>query len=152
MLDIQVNIDKGVARLNKMPDAVRAALKAETNTLATELRDKARQNAGSFFQVRTGKFLKSIKKSVRTSTKSVIGKVYSKDPVAHLLERGVKPHDIAPKNAKALAFLGRYAEMIHHPGFRGHTIINAAYQEMKGEINEGLTKAVRAGVAADAAV
>jgi hypothetical protein len=149
MLDIQVKIDKGIARLGKMPDSVRAALKVETNALATELRDKARANAGSFFQVRTGKFLKSIKKSVRTSQKSVIGKVYSKDKVAHLLERGVKPHDIRPKNAKALAFLGVYAEMIHHPGFRGHTIINAAYQDMKSEINEGLAKAVRDGVAAD---
>jgi hypothetical protein len=150
MLDIQVKIDKGIARLHKMPDAVRQSLKKEANILATELRDKSRENASSFFQVRTGRFLKSIKKSVRSSQTSVIGKVFSKSPVAHLLERGVKPHDITPKNAKALAFLGGFAKTIHHPGFQGKTIINAAFQEMKGQINEGLTKAVRDGVAVDA--
>lgn len=140
--DVAIKIDRAITRLEKLPDDVRAALKEEINGLATTLRARSQANAATFFHVRSGEFQRSIKKSVRSSKTSVVGKVFSRSPVAHLLERGVKPHDIRPKNAKALAFLGRFAEVIHHPGFQGHTIINAAFQDMKAEITEGIGNAV----------
>lgn len=146
MFDLTVKIDRALLRMGKMPDSIRNALKAEVDALATKVRDKAKANAGTFFQVRTGKYLKSIKKSVRSNKTSVIGKVFSNDPVAHLLEKGVKPHDIRAKNVKALAFLGgTFAVEVHHPGFRGHTVINSAFQDMVGEIQTGLDQAVKDG-------
>lgn len=151
MYDVTVNVDRALARLGRMPDAIRASLKSEINTLSVDLRDKSRGLAGALFQVRSGKFVKSIKKSVRSSKTAVLGKVYSSDPVAHLLERGVRPHDIRPKQGtKALAFMGRFGEVVHHPGFKGHTIINAAYQGMKDDITAGIIQAVKDGVKIDA--
>lgn len=152
MLDIKVDVDRGIARLGKMPDEVRAALKGEANTLATELRDKAKGYAGSLFQVRSGKFQASIKKSVRSTPTRVTGKVSSNDPVAHLLEVGARPHDIVPKSAHALELAagGAFATVVHHPGFQGHAIISRAFQEMRGDITDGLMKAVREGLAAGA--
>lgn len=149
MYDITVKIDRALLRLGKMPDEVRASLKAEADVLATKLRDKSKDKFSEFFQSRTGAFLKSIKKSVRSNKNGVVGKVFSRSKVAHLLERGTRPHDIRSKNAKALAFLGgKFAEVVHHPGIRGHTIINAAFQDMQDEIRSGLSRAVKDGTAA----
>lgn len=149
MFDLTVKIDRAQARMGKLPDEVRASLKAEANDLAIRLRDRAKQTFSGFFTERTGATLKSIKKSVRSSQKSVTGRVFSASPVMKILERGARPHDIRPRNAKALELIGgRFAEAVHHPGFRGHTIINAAFQEMKGEINDGLRQAVKDGIAA----
>jgi hypothetical protein len=157
MLDASVKIDRGLLRLGKLPDEVRAALKTEANELATKLRDNAKSKFGQFFTARSGAYLKSIKKSVRTSKTGVTGKVYSKDPTAHFLEKGTRPHEITIRNAKALAFIGSGGAQVdvasvQHPGMKGHTIINSAFAEMKPEIREGLAKAVSAGtLAADAA-
>lgn len=157
MFDLTVKIDRATLRLGKLPDEVRAALKTEANELATRLRDNAKSKFGQFFTARSGGYLKSIKKSVRTSKTSVVGKVYSKSPVAHFLEKGTKPHLITVRNAKALAFIGAGGAQVdvvsvQHPGMQGHTIINSAFAEMKGEIREGLAKAVTDGAkAADAA-
>lgn len=150
MFDITVKIDRALLRMGKMPDAVRASLKAEMNILVTALRDKAKANAGTFFQVRTGAYQKSIKKSVRTSQTKITGKVFSKSPVAHLLETGVRPHDIRAKNVKALAFLGgTFAVEVHHPGLQGHSVIGSALMEMKSKIYDGLGEAVKDGIKAE---
>src|SRR5262249_19960718 len=107
MFDVKVNIDKGVARLGKLPDQVRDALRNEARELATELQSRAKSNAGEYFHVRTGRYQRSIRKSVRTNAKGVVGKVFSKSPVAHILEKGaVRPaHEIAAKNVRALHFI-----------------------------------------------
>lgn len=144
--DIRVKIDRAELRLGKLPDDFRAALRAEIDAKAVAIRDDAKNKAGEFFHVRSGRFVNSIRKSVRSSKTQVVGKVFSKNPVAHLLERGVKPHDIKPKNARALRFFGFklvFSEGVHHPGFRGHTIINAAFNEMKAQLRDGMATAVQ---------
>lgn len=151
MFDVTVKVDRALLRMGKLPDSIRASLKAEVDALATEVRDKAKSNAGTFFQVRTGAYQNSIKKSVRSSKTGVVGKVFSRNPVAHLLERGVKAHDIRAKNVKALAFLGgKFAIEVHHPGFAGHTVINSAFQDMVGDIRTGLDRAVKDGARVEA--
>lgn len=152
-LDLQVRLDRALLRLNKLPDAVRAALKVEATALATKLQAKAKDKFSEFFQERSGRYLKSIKKSVRVNKKGVVGKVYSKgDPVAHFLEKGTKPHIIEPKNAAVLFYLGQAFKVVHHPGMQGHSIINAAFQEMKPEIRDGLASAVQSGLVEGAPV
>jgi hypothetical protein len=155
-LDFKVDITPAMLRLGKLPDEVRNALKAELNVLATKVRDKAKENAATMFQVRTGHYLASIRKSVRASKTSVVARVYSNDPKAHLLERGVKPHDIRAVNATELAFLSffglsKFAKMVHHPGMQGHAVISTAFFDVLGEIEVDLTEAVQRAAKENAA-
>lgn len=147
-LDFGVDIDRATLRLGRLPEDVRDALKAELNVLATKVLDRTKQNAASMFHVRTGRYLASIKKSVRASATSVIARVYSNDPKAHLLERGTKPHDIRAVNATELAFfsffgLSEFAKMVHHPGMEGHAVFSDAFFATLGEIQSGVTEAVK---------
>ena len=160
MFDVTVKIDRGVARLKKLPDQVRAELRTEARALATDLQSAAKANAGEYFHVVTGRYQRSIRRSVRSNSKGVVGKVYSKSPLAHILEKGaVRPaHQEIAKNVKALAFIGsggaqQFAASVMNPGSRveGHAVINDAFQEMKGRIREGLQQAVARGTAASQA-
>lgn len=153
MISIEVKIDKAQTRLGKLPDDLRAALKAEANDLATKLRDKVRENFTGFFRSRSGELIKNLKKSVRSNKKSVTAKVFFKHDgyIAHILEVGAKPHKIEVKNAKALAFLASggepgYAVVVNHPGFGGHSFFSAAWEAMKPEIRQGMEAAVRSGI------
>src|ERR1700728_800462 len=105
--------------------------------------------SGDLLQVRTGKFVRSIKAGIRTGKTSVTGRVYSNDPRAQLFEFGgtTPPHDIAPKNAKALLLQMRggtvFAASVHHPGgkYEARNIIHSAFDEMKAEIVDSLERA-----------
>lgn len=147
-LDFKVDIDPALKRLGKLPDEFRAAVKAELNVLATKVLGRVKENAQTMFQVRSGRYLKSIRKSVRSSKNSVVARVYSNDPKAHLLERGVKPHDIRAVNATELAFLSyfgaqSFARMVKHPGMEGHAVFSDAFFDTLSEIETGLTAAVK---------
>ena len=146
MLDVKVNVDRSLLRLGKLPGDMRQSLKTETQSLSVELQKKSKDKASSLFRVITGKIVKSIRRTVRATDTSVTGRVYSKHPIFRILERGAKPHDIRPKKAKTLLFFGVHREGVRHPGFRGRTLINAAFQEMKPAIRDRLEAAVK-GVA-----
>lgn len=151
-LDFRVDIDKAMLKLGRIPDDVRDALKAELSDLAGQVRDKAKSNASTMFQVRSGTYVNSIAKSVRAGKTSVIARVYSNDPVAHLLERGVRPHDIRPVNATELAFLSyfgaqSFAKMVHHPGFQGHAVFSDAFFDTIDEIRTGVAAAAKQAAA-----
>jgi hypothetical protein len=155
-LDFKVDITPAMLRLGKLPNDVRNALKAELNVLAIKVRDKAKENAASLFQVRSGHYLASIKKSVRSTKTSVVARVYSNDPKAHLLEKGVRPHDIRAVNATELAFLSffgaqSFARMVHHPGMQGHAVFGNAFFDVLGEIKVDLTEAVQKATKENAA-
>ena len=85
-----------------------------------------------------------------TGKNSITGRVYSKDVRAHLFEFGgtTPPHDIEPKNARALLLQMRggnvFAASVHHPGgvYEARNIIHSAFDEMRAEIVESLEKAV----------
>jgi hypothetical protein len=155
-LDFRVEITPAMLRLGRLPDDVRNALKAELNVLATKVRDRAKENAASMFQVRTGHYLASIKKSVRSTKTSVVARVYSNDPKAHLLEKGVRPHDIRAVNATELAFLSffgaeTFARMVRHPGMIGHAVFSDAFFSTLGEIKTDLTESVQQAARANEA-
>ena len=108
---------------------------------------RAKENAQTMFQVRSGRYLKSIRKSVRSSQNSVVARVYSNDPKAHLLERGVKPHEIRAVNATELAFFSflglTFRRVVKHPGMEGHAVFSTAFFDTLSEIETGLTTAVK---------
>ncbi len=149
--DVQVDASRANLRLEEMSPEVRDALIVAVTLAAGELEGSARSKAsGDLLQVRTGKFVKSIKAGVSTGKNSITGRVYSKDVRAHLFEFGgtTPPHDIEPKNAKALLLQMRggnvFAASVHHPGgvYEARNIIHSAFDEMRAEIVENLEKAV----------
>jgi hypothetical protein len=159
MFDITVRIDKGAARLGRLPDDIRAALREEARQQAIALQAAAKANAGSYFQVRTGRYQRSIRRSVRSNAKGVVGKVFSKSPIAHILEEGAVrgAHEELPKNVQALNFVmggsSVYAARVLNPGSRvtGRAVINNAFQDRKDQIREGLRGAVTRTTAASQA-
>lgn len=151
MFNVQVDASRANLRLEEMPEEVRDALIVAVTLAAGELEGAAQSKAsGDLLQVRTGKFVRSIKAGVRTGKNSVTGRVYSNDVRAHLFEFGgtTPPHEIAPKNAKALLLQMRggtvFATSVHHPGSRyeARNIIHSAFDEMKSAIVEDLERAV----------
>ena len=85
--DVQVDASRAALRLEEMSPEVRDALIVAVTLAAGELEGSARSKAsGDLLQVRTGKFVKSIKAGVRTSGNRITGRVYSKDPRAGLFE------------------------------------------------------------------
>jgi hypothetical protein len=155
MADIEVDASKLNLRLDKLAPAVHDALLVAVTLDAGELQGRAVSKAsGDLLQVRSGKFVKSIKVSVRQSATRVTGRVYSRDPRAGLFEYGgtTRPHEIVAKNAHALLLQmrggTRFAAKVQHPGgkYAARDIIHSAFDEMKGDIAGDLTDAVRSAL------
>lgn len=79
--------------------------------------------------VRTGKLKQSIAIKV-DAHKVTIG---PNTDYAAYVEFGTKPHEIRPKNKKALSWIGpngrRYAKVVHHPGTRPNPFVRNAFND-----------------------
>ncbi len=154
--DVALDADKAKQHLQRLPDAVRAELVTEAEFLDGELVARARLLAsGDLVNVRSGRYVRSIKGRV-TSTRTVVtGKAYSRAPEAHLIETGAVrgPRDILPNAAQAMTFvLGGhrvFAKRVHHPGsvMRGRYVLHTALDEMRVEIISGMRAAMNRGLA-----
>jgi hypothetical protein len=153
--DIEVDASKANLRLEAMPPAVHDALVVAVTLAAGELEGRAQSKAsGDLLQVRTGRFVKSIKASVSARANSVTGRVYSRDRRAALFEYGGRTpaHEIEPKRAKALLVRMRsgtvFAARVQHPGgaYSARNIIHSAFEEMRPEIIGDLEEAARGAV------
>lgn len=153
MLRIDINTEVGEARLKRMPDAVRDALKEKELHLAHILVAKAQGAAPRL----TGKLAASIKESVRASEKSVTARVYVSGKArkyAHAQEFGAKTraHEIFASKAAALAFVfgGEpvFAKSVMNPGavIPAHPFLTSSFKSMQAEIRSGLIDAVRLGL------
>lgn len=171
-MSIKVFVDtkKVKLRFDRLPEESLDRLEVEAQDLERELVQKAEGLAsGAVLQVRSGKYVAAIKGLVRRSKSGVYGKVGSRDPRAALFEYGGKtgPHDIEPRNAKALMFsLGGasalFAAVVHHPGgdygrqqmggagSRGkYSVIFTAFDQMRADIFTRLYGAVEQAVEAE---
>lgn len=159
MLSVQLSGDRElITRLQSMPEAVRNALLRKVTVLTIELQKKIRTEklSGQVLNKRTGALQSSIFREVISTATSVEGKVAAgKDvPYAAIHEYGgtTKPHVIAPKNAQALHFFmnGKeiFAKSVNHPGSKMpmRSYMRSALGEMRVEIVEGMTEAVKEGM------
>lgn len=108
---------KGLAQLKTFLDQLPAKL--QKNVLRGALRagaavmlPVARQNIHSV----SGRLAKSLKTGSRVQGDKVIGRLYTRDPVAHLVEYGTKAHTITAKNRKGLSVGGLFFQSVEHPG------------------------------------
>lgn len=155
--EIVVDSSRMNIRLGKLEPAVHDALVVAVTIDAGELLGEMQSLAsGDLVQVRTGKFLKSFKASVRQRQNRVSATVGTKSPLAHILEGGAKipAHDIVPSKARALLFMARaggqtFAAKVRSPGgtIGARRIVETAFDNMKDYIREDLMDAAHTGAA-----
>jgi hypothetical protein len=147
---VEIKHDRLDVRLGKVEPGVLKALRGTIETLDAELVNAAKALA----PVRSGKYRESIKGSVRSSRNSVVGKVYSNSPLAHIEESGahIPAHDILPKIEHALHFGGSagdvFAARVHSPGavLPAKHVIEGAFENMQGQIRSEIEQAARAAL------
>ena len=152
-LNVTVDDDRAIARLERVGPDARAALKDELKDLADAIASDARaraQNHIRYFGAKApGSYVESIAGGVAERDSAVIGYVRSGHPLAHLLELGTKAHDILPDAAKALAFQGPaglvFAQRVHSPGMKPYPAILPAFEAARDEIEGALEQAVKGG-------
>jgi len=156
---VQVSGDEAlIARINSMGGKVRSNLVAEVTTLALRLQKYIRTEklSGQVLNKKTGALQSSVFQEVNVTSHGVIATVGAgKDvPYAAIHEFGgvTKPHDILPKNAKALHFYigGKevFAKVVHHPGSKmpERSYIRSSLADLKQEIISGMKDAVTKGL------
>lgn len=160
MADPIVSVQIDSSRLNlkldaltpEVRDSLLATIFIETGILAGRVQARAEER----LQMRTGKFLRSIKPWAKARGENqVYGGVEIRDPTANLFEWGgtTPPHEITPDTAKALLLNMRggkvFAKRVQHPGgkYEARTILHTPFGEMKPEIEDALIKAVDTAVA-----
>lgn len=159
MLSIQLSGDEElIARFKQMPERVHKALIRKITALSIALQNKIRTEKldGQVLNKRTGALQSSIHRQVTDTATAVVAKVSAgKDvPYAAIHEYGgqTKPHIIVPKNAEALHFYigGKevFAKSVNHPGSKmpERSYMRSSLSEMRIEIIEGMTDAVREGM------
>lgn len=147
---VDIETSKIEAKLDAIPPAVHDALVIAVTLDAGEVQGAAQSLAsGDLLQVRTGKFVKSIKSGVKQNKNSVTGRVYSRDVRAGLFEWGghTPPHLIEPSSKLALLFDMRggkvFARRVNFPGgtYTARQIIHTALDEFRDTIADDLRTA-----------
>lgn len=144
-----------IARLQKMPGAVQAALKIKVTQLALQLENyvKTRKLNGQVLNRISGRLARSIANKVFATANEVIARVFSSGDVkyAGIHEFGGKtsPHIIEPKKASVLAFAGAggamvFARRVNHPGSKmpERSYLRSSLREMSTQISMGMKEAV----------
>jgi len=160
MLSVSLVGDQAViAKLTGMPEKLHKALVKKCWSLALKLQAYIRANklSGQVLNHQSGKLWRSIQSGVDDNPGSVYGKVFSSGDVkyAGIHEFGgtTKPHIIRAVNAKALAFKDYFGDtafykQVMHPGSKmpERSYMRAGLADMKDQIVEGLSEAVREGI------
>lgn len=157
MLKVVVNTGDLSDKLDKLPEAVKDALRQEAESLVGELLADIRGRFGSVFKVVDGSYLGSIQSRVKVNPKSVVGAVFTKAEFAGVDEWGghLPAHDIAPKSARALHFLDNsadvFAGLVHNPGanIKPHPLWHDVFVSERDDIVARLVTAATMRAASD---
>ncbi len=151
MLEVEL-IDSCAAALAAMPERIRVALLAKSNTLAMALQEKIQQKlAGEVLQTRSGTLAASIVASIADSPQGIAVRIASTDvkyAAIHEFGGTIPPHQIVPDKAKALAFVigGKqvFAARVQIPAVTmpARSYMRSSLAEMAETIRKGLNEAV----------
>lgn len=144
---VKVSHAKLDLRLEKIETNTLIFLRSAAETLDAELVSLAKAGA----PVKSGKYQRSIRGKVTSSRRGVVGRVYSRSPLAHIIEAGahIPAHEILPKVKQALHFGGGagdvFAARVELPGatLPSRRVIQDAFDAMRGDIVSTLESAVR---------
>lgn len=146
-------VDHASVRIAKLPEELRGQLRAaivrDGKELAARVRGKL---SGPVLKVRSGRLLASIFSEMVENRNAIYGRVGSRGvPYAAIHEYGgqTKPHDIYPKNVRALHFMvggaSVFAAHVHHPGSKipQRSYLRSSLADMRAQIVADITKAGR---------
>lgn len=156
LLTIAMTGDKAlIAKLDRMPAALKQALLVKVTQLALRLEKKVKVDKlnGQVLNRVTGNLARSIAYKVDQGPESVTGRVFSSGDVkyAAIHEFGgqTAPHLILPKKAQALAFTSKggeqvFARKVNHPGSKmpERSFLRSSLRDMSGEITKELKATV----------
>lgn len=136
--DVKIDQSRLDVRLDRIEPATLIFLRLTVEELDAQLVDAAQALA----PVKTGRYRASIKGSISSSKKAIVGRVYSHSPLANIIETGadIPPHEILPNVAQALHFGGTagdiFAARVHSPGahLEGKDVIGGAFDSMRDDI------------------
>ena len=145
MFTVQVDDAAVLARLDSLPDRVRARLEVAINTLAQKLRKHVIQDKllGQVLNRVTGDLGRSIQETVESSATGVVGTVYSSGDVVYgrIHEYGAtftRRMSVAwGKNLRA-----PHDVTYHYPE---RSFMRSSLADMRDDIVEGITNAVEEG-------
>jgi hypothetical protein len=157
--EVKVDATRVRVRLDAMPDKVRTALRSIVQALDSELLSRVQSNT----PVKTGKLRSAFRGHVRAGKTKVSGSVdvdksiNGERGIAAIIESGanVPAHEILPKIAKALAFMGSAGQMfaarVQHPADRvpAFHMLSDALADMQGEIVSEIEETVRISAAGE---
>ena len=158
MFTVELRGDKElIARLDQMPERVRASLYNKVASLASILKTYIidKKLSGQVLHHRSGDLWRSIHDEATQSANAVLGRVYSAGvPYAAIHEYGGKTsaHIIEAKTAQALRFEKGgeeiFAKSVNHPGsvMTERSYMRSSLADKKDEIIEGMNDAVMQGV------
>jgi hypothetical protein len=90
--------------------------------------------------VKTGYLLGAFSHEVESNENEIIGRINNSSEYAADVEFDTKPHDIKPKNKKALSFMVNgikvITKIVHHPGTKGVAFLRGAMAAKKIEVKE----------------
>jgi phage gpG-like protein len=156
---LQISLDDAAefsARLDVLPDQLRAALTEKVQALASALYAQVVgvNLSGSILNARSGALRDSIQIEVQAQDARIDAKIFSDGdvPYAAILEFGGKTaaHEILPDKTRALAFLTNgkqvFARRIQHPGstFAARSYLGGALDDASGEIVATLREVIAA--------
>lgn len=108
---------KGMSQLEQLLDTLPAKL--QRNIMRGALRAGAAVMLpvarGHVHNV-SGRLSASLKTGSRVQGDQVIGRLYTRDRTAHLVEYGTHPHDETARHRKGLSVGGLFFQSVHHPG------------------------------------
>jgi phage gpG-like protein len=161
MITVEVDTRVITARLNSMPDRLRAAFLKKTYALAEKLKSKVQQNlTNKILNIRSGKLVRSIFEEVKNETNSVSGRVYSsglkyakiqefggtiRHPggTAYLINSKTKLAMFISNKEAIAATLPRTKP--HNITIPAHRYMGSAFDEMVPEIKTGYEEAAKEG-------
>jgi phage gpG-like protein len=144
------------ARLSGLPTAYIAVAEKEMQNIVNLIVGKVHENLdGGVLNRRSGELYDSIQSNVvEDAGTRVIGTVWSTSPLAKIHTEGayIRPHEIVPRTARALRYLGQgfdftFAARVQHPGVTlpARPFMEISLAEVSGairEIRKSMTKQV----------
>lgn len=148
MISVQIiGTEKVVGKMKRLTDTARIRLLTEVNAIAAKLVRGVKESklTGQVLHVRTGRLRRSIHQTVRSSNTEVTGIVGTNVVYAHAHEYGfegdesVRGHLRRAKSGKKFPV----RPFTRHVNLPARSFLRSALQDMKAEIRQRLTAAMR---------
>lgn len=134
--DRNAAVTKAIKEIDKYSASAKEQIKSAIRLSTADVHSGAKSRV----HVKTGELKKSIDSDI--SRDGLSGYVFSKSPVAHLIEFGVSASYVEPKNAKALKIGDRFVKHAMIPERKARPFMRPAADSEKQNLEKRIKEAV----------